>query len=91
MLRALVNIGHEDVVVEGIVPLDSRLKIVGASSGYLVLDASAAEGSIRVGEVLQFSLNYAALLAAMTSEYVNKVTVHSMTNVQRQHEDSVRQ
>ena len=31
-----------------------------------------AAGNIRVGNELGFSLNYGALLAAMTSEYVKK-------------------
>ena len=72
MIRALLNIGREDVDVDGITPLDSRLRIVGASSGYLVVDASEAEFDIQVGDEVSFALNYAALLAAMTSAYVKK-------------------
>ncbi|KPK37841.1 MAG: hypothetical protein AMJ69_10190 [Gammaproteobacteria bacterium SG8_47] len=72
MLRALINVGREDVAVDGIVPLDARLTVVGASSGYLVVDATVAEGDVCVGDELQFSLNYSALVAAMTSEYVKK-------------------
>ena len=72
MLRALLNVGREDVDVNGIVPLDSRLTVLGASSGYLVIDATAAAGSMQVGDTLAFTLNYSALLTAMTSEYVKK-------------------
>jgi predicted amino acid racemase len=71
-VRAIVNVGREDIAPEGIAPLDSRLKVLGASSDYLVLDATAAAGALRVGDELAFSLNYAALLAAMTSQYVEK-------------------
>jgi predicted amino acid racemase len=60
------------VDVSGIAPLDSRLTVLGASSGYLVVDATPAGDGIRVGDTLAFSLNYSALLAAMTSEYVSK-------------------
>jgi len=70
--RALLNVGREDVQVEGLTPLDRRVEIIGASSGYLVLDVTGANGELRVGDELVFSLNYAALLAAMTSEYVSK-------------------
>ena len=70
--RALLNIGREDVDVEGISPMDPGLQILGASSGYLVLDVAASEGRVRVGDELKFSLNYSALLRAMTSEYVKK-------------------
>ncbi len=72
MLRALLNIGREDIALEGIAPLDGRLQIIGASSGYLAVDVTAATGEFKVGNTLAFSLNYAALLAAMTSEYVEK-------------------
>jgi predicted amino acid racemase len=72
VLRALINVGREDVDIKGITPLDSRIKILGGSSGYLVLDASALEGDVYVGDELTFSLNYSALLTAMTSEYVKK-------------------
>jgi predicted amino acid racemase len=69
---ALVNVGREDVDVGGVTPWDPRLSILGASSGYLALDASDAASDLRVGDELLFSLNYSALLAAMTSEYVEK-------------------
>ena len=76
MLRALVNIGREDVEERGIKPIDPGLRVLGASSGYLALDASASEGNIKLGAELTFSLNYGALLRAMTSEYVKKRLRH---------------
>ena len=72
MLRALVNVGREDIDVHGVVPLDPRFTVLGASSGYLALDVSNAEEDIRVGDEIMFSVNYGALLAAMTSQYVKK-------------------
>ncbi len=70
--RALLNVGREDVTVEGLTPLDSRVTILGGSSGYLVVDVTRTEGSYRVGDELTFLLNYSALLRASTSEYVKK-------------------
>ncbi len=70
--RALLNVGREDVQVEGLTPLDARVRILGASSDYTVLDVTDAGGELCVGDALVFYLNYAALLAAMTSEYVKK-------------------
>jgi predicted amino acid racemase len=75
-LRALLNVGREDVEVSGIAPLDPSLRVLGASSGYLVVDVTQAANEIRVGDALGFSLNYGALLAAMTSAYVNKRYLH---------------
>lgn len=70
--RALVNVGREDVDIDGLVPMDSRLSILGGSSDYLILDVSRARDDIRVGGEILFGLNYAALLAAMDSQYVEK-------------------
>ena len=75
MDRAIVNIGREDVDVKGIWPTDSRLSIVGASSDHLILDATAAADAIQVGDDISFSMNYSALLAAMTSPYVAKCPI----------------
>ncbi len=72
MDRAILNIGREDVDVAGIKPVDPRFSIVGASSDHLIVDVTAAEGALRVGDELTFALNYSALLAAMTSRYVEK-------------------
>ncbi len=72
MDRALLNVGREDIDIAGIRPFEPRFEVLGASSGYLVMDVSPAAGSIRVGDELSFSINYGALLAIMTSEYVEK-------------------
>lgn len=73
--QALLNIGREDVDIAGIRPEDPELSIIGASSGYLAVDVTAAVQKIAVGSILSFSLNYSALLATMTSEYVHKKTI----------------
>ena len=70
--RAILNVGREDIDLDGIRPADPGLRILGATSGALIVDVSAARTSIRVGDLLLFSLNYAALLQAMDSEYVEK-------------------
>ncbi len=81
--RALLNVGREDIDVEGLRPHEPRFEVLGASSGYLILDVTSAAGRVRVGDVLSFFVNYGALLSVMTSEYVEKrlvrggVPVHS--------------
>jgi predicted amino acid racemase len=84
VLRALLNVGREDIDVEGLTPQDPGVVILGASSGYLIVDATAVAGSIRVGDSLSFLLNYAALLAAMTSAYVKKHTYQGGVRVEDQ-------
>ncbi len=72
MSRAILNVGREDVEVEGMTPLDPRLAVLGGSSDYVIVDVTGAAGGIRVGDELAFSLGYGALVAAMTSQYVEK-------------------
>jgi predicted amino acid racemase len=70
--RALLNVGREDIDVDGIMPLGENAGIIGASSGYLGLDLTKVKTPLHVGDELSFQLNYGALIAAMTSEYVYK-------------------
>ena len=75
VLRALLNLGREDVDVAGLTPRDPGVDILGASSGYLIVDVTAAEEVYTVGDELAFVPNYSALLTAMTSEYVKKYSL----------------
>jgi predicted amino acid racemase len=70
--RALLDVGREDVDVEGLTALDPGIEILGASSDYLVVDVTDAKRDVRVGDEIAFAPSYAALLAAMDSEYVEK-------------------
>lgn len=71
-LRGIVNIGREDVPAEGLVP-PSGIRVVGASSDHLVLDLTDATPQPVQGDTVSFGLSYGAMLAVMTSEYVEKV------------------
>ncbi|MGE5219749.1 MAG: alanine/ornithine racemase family PLP-dependent enzyme [Chloroflexota bacterium] len=88
--RALVNIGREEINIEGLTPRDARLKILGASSSYLIVDTSAAAGMLKVGDELSFAVNYGALLTAMTSEYVKKRAVRAARKLQSNSEATIR-
>jgi predicted amino acid racemase/arginase family enzyme len=70
-LRGILNVGREDVVVEGLLPASPGVAVLGASSDHLVVDLTEA-GPLKVGDRLGFHMSYGALLAAMTSEYVEK-------------------
>jgi len=69
--RAILAIGRQDINL-ALEPLDPGLEVLGASSDHLIIDASANSG-LKVGDVVDFVPGYAALLAAMTSPYVEKV------------------
>jgi predicted amino acid racemase len=75
-LRGIANIGREDVVVEGLMPMTRGVRVLGASSDHLVLDLTDADVPLKVSDRIQFRMSYGALLAAMTSEYVEKAPMH---------------
>jgi len=73
--RAILNIGRQDVVVDGLEPVDPGIIVLGGSSDHLVLDVSDASSDLRIGAEVAFYPNYGATLAASTSPYVQKVVV----------------
>ena len=70
--RAILGIGLQDVAVSGLTPR-MDIQVLGASSDHIIIDAKKME--LIVGQIVEFDLNYAALLSAMTSSYVNKESV----------------
>ena len=77
-LRGIANIGREDVLIEGLTPLHKGVRVLGASSDHLVMDVTDADPPLAVGNRVSFRMNYGALLAVMTSEYVEKTPVHDV-------------
>ena len=71
-LRAILAIGRQDVKVNGLTPILENAEIIGASSDHLLVDLTEVDGDFAVGDELKFSLDYGAMLALMTSEYVYK-------------------
>jgi len=74
-LRAICNLGRQDVVIDGITPEDPGIIVLGGSSDHLVLDVEESATPVEIGAELAFYPNYGALLAASTSIYVQKVVV----------------
>ena len=72
MVRGILNIGREDVDIEGLTTLKRDLSIIGASSDHLLLNITETGGKLQLGDKIGFTLNYGALLAGMTSAYVLK-------------------
>lgn len=71
--RIICNLGRQDVVPEGLTPLDEGAEVLGASSDHLIVDVTDCERKFEVGDEIAFYPNYGALLSLITSEYVFKV------------------
>lgn len=75
MVRGILNIGREDVDVEGLTPADPAVQILGASSDHLLVDLTARAETAELGQEIRFIPGYSALLAGMTSAYVAKQVI----------------
>jgi len=70
--RAILALGKQDIYIEGIIPIDKSMKILGASSDHLILDINDSDEAIKVGDEIAFRLTYSGLLSASNSKYIGK-------------------
>jgi len=64
-LQVLFNLGKRHFFVNGVKPLEKGLFVVGASSDYLIVDASEYPKKLECGSRVRFGLDYPALMSAM--------------------------
>jgi predicted amino acid racemase len=74
-LRVIVALGQQDADPFGLTPLEPGVAVIGGSSDHTVLDATDAPVAPMVGDVLNFSPSYAAMIRAYVSPYVAKILV----------------
>ncbi len=71
--RAILAVGRQDIDSGGLIPLDNNIEILGASSDHMILDVTNSETEYKLGDTIEFKLEYGALLKIFTSEYVTKI------------------
>lgn len=71
MKRAICSIGRQDIDLD-LIPLTEGIKVLEASSDHLLLDVTHSAAEVRVGDKLRFKMQYAAIMRAFTSCYVEK-------------------
>lgn len=75
--RAILALGKQDVNIEGLVPMDRHIHILGGSSDHLIVDVTDADENINIGDNITFRLNYQGLLTSCGSRYIKKVYLGS--------------
>ncbi len=70
MKRGILAIGKQDIILENLTPRDKSINIIGGSSDHLIVDLT--DTNYRLGDVLDFDVNYPGLLHLMNSQYVEK-------------------
>lgn len=70
--RAILDLGILDVDRENIFPMDEEIGYFGASSDMIIIDLKDNPKNYKVGDYIEFSLNYMGTLRAMNSNYIAK-------------------
>lgn len=73
MKRAILAIGRQDVNMGDLIPIDSTIELIGASSDHLIVNVTNSPYPYKVGDIIKFKLTYGGILSCCTSEYVEKV------------------
>ncbi|HPD94903.1 MAG: alanine/ornithine racemase family PLP-dependent enzyme [Bacteroidales bacterium] len=71
-IRAIVDIGLLDVESSHITPTDKKISIVGASSDMIVLDVKENNKKYKVGDLIEFTMDYMGVLRVLNSKYIEK-------------------
>jgi len=70
--RAIIDLGKLDALPEFLHPLDHQISISGASSDMIVMELGENEGNYKVGDLIEFSVDYMGVLGLMNSDYIGK-------------------
>lgn len=71
--KALLAIGKQDIGdYDKIIPIDNRIKLIGASSDHLIADITECKNDYNVGDIIEFKLFYQAMLFTTESSNVKK-------------------
>ncbi len=73
--RAILDIGLLDINVESLELMDRKITISGASSDMIVVDLGTRKPKYKVGDLIEFKLNYIGALHIMNSNYIDKKVV----------------
>ena len=71
--RAILALGRQDVYIEGLMPVNRNMTILGASSDHLIVDITEVDENLKIGDNVAFSPSYFGLLSASGSKYITKV------------------
>jgi len=70
--RAIINVGLLDVDEKHIWPSDKDIEFVGSSSDMIVIDLKNNPNKYKVGNLLEFHMDYMGILRLMNSKYIDK-------------------
>lgn len=76
-VRAIVDIGLLDIDMKHLDPTDTSIKYAGATSDMVVLDLEENPNKYKVGDLLEFTMDYMGIVRIMNSKYIEKRIINS--------------
>ena len=70
--RAIIDLGLLDAETNHLEFIDKSLKLAGASSDMIVIDLGDNKKNYKIGDLVEFKLDYMGLLRIMNSKYIEK-------------------
>ncbi|OYT14865.1 MAG: amino-acid racemase [Bacteroidetes bacterium 4572_77] len=70
--RAIIDLGLLDAETDHLEFVDESLKLAGASSDMIVIDLGDNKKNYKIGDLVEFKLDYMGLLRIMNSKYIEK-------------------
>lgn len=70
--RAIIDLGLLDIDEKHMSLKNKNFKIVGATSDMLVVDLGVNKKKVKVGDMLEFEMDYMGILRIMNSKYIEK-------------------
>ncbi len=70
--KAIIALGKQDVRLNCLIPEDDDIIVLGGSSDHVILDVSDCKQEYKVGDEVDFKLNYGGVLSIMTSKYIDR-------------------
>ncbi len=70
--RAIIDLGVLDVDQKHITLIDNECSIVGGSSDMFVVDLSQNKNQYKIGDYIEFKLDYMGILRILNSKYIEK-------------------
>ena len=71
-IRAIIDIGLLDVEIKHLEFVDKDITIAGASSDVIVINLGENNKQYKVGDVIEFRLDYMGTLRIINSRYIDK-------------------
>jgi predicted amino acid racemase len=70
--RAILDLGLLDISIDFLIPEDSKLNLLGASSDMVIVDLGEKPPAYKVGDLISFDLKYMGALGLLNSNYIEK-------------------